>query len=42
MSWEYSINYSLNDEYETKIQSRMRLSDDKHDDEINDNVYVDK
>ncbi len=44
MSREYSIDCSLNDEYETKVQIEMRLSYDRHDDEINDdnNVNIDK
>jgi len=44
MSREYSIDCSLNDEYETKVQIEMKLSYDRHDDEINDdnNVNIDK
>ncbi len=44
MSREYFIDCSLNDEYKTKVQIEMRLSYDRHDDEINDdnNVNIDK
>ncbi len=44
MSREYSIDCSLNDKYETKVQIKMKLSYDRHDDEINDdnNVNIDK
>ncbi len=42
MSREYSINCSLNDEYETRIQIEMKLSYDRHDDEVDNNVNVDR
>ncbi len=37
MSRRYFIDCSLNNEYETKIQIEMKLSYDKHDNEIDDN-----
>jgi len=40
MSREYSIDCSLNDEYETRIQIDVKLSYDRHDDEIDDDVNV--
>jgi hypothetical protein len=42
MNRKYSIDCSLNDEYETRIQIEMRLSYDRHDDEVDDDVNVDR
>ena len=39
MSREYSIDCSLNDEYEARVQIEMRLSYNRHDD---DDVNVDR
>ena len=42
MNRKYSIDCSLNDEYKTRIQIEMRLSYDRHDDEVDDDVNVDR
>ncbi len=39
MNQEYSIDCSLNDEYETRVQIAVKLSYDRHDD---DDVKIDR
>jgi len=38
----YSINCSLNDEYEARVQIEVRLPYGRHDDEVDDDVDVDR
>jgi len=42
MSREYSIDCSLNDEYETRVQIGVGLPYDRHDDEVDGDVNVDR